>query len=158
MAPLPILAAGLGVTGSMFALEGSLLNAYLLYLASKFHRQRTDEHARQIFRCSLWYLPVLLGGFVFHSHNWATTTVEDTEGVQEGARDDNLIAKARKHLAKVCVHEVMVQDGKAKGGGVLCPPALAANAKEEALEVLDQVKEETAASAVNVTQRGGRSS
>lgn len=50
MAPLPIVASALGVTGSMFALEGSALNAYLLYLASKFQKDRTTDNARAVFR------------------------------------------------------------------------------------------------------------
>lgn len=52
MAPLPIVASALGVTGSMFALEGSALNAYLLYLASKFQKDRTTDNARAVFRCA----------------------------------------------------------------------------------------------------------
>ena len=118
----------------MFALEGSLLNGYLLYLASKFHRQRTDEHARQVFRCSLWYLPVLLSAFVFHSRNW---TAEGKE-IQEW----NIIAKVRKQLAKVCMHEVMIHDGKAKAGG-LCPAVVAENSVDEAVDVITKVKGQT---------------
>lgn len=45
-------------------------------------------------RCSLWYLPVLLGAFVFHSRNW------------DMQAEDNAIAALRRKLASVCVHEV----------------------------------------------------
>lgn len=40
----------MGVTGSMFALEGSALNGYLLYLASKFQKDRSNDSARAVFR------------------------------------------------------------------------------------------------------------
>ena len=152
MAPLPLLAAATGVTGSMFALEGSLLNAYLLSLAHKFKQERSDENARKVFRCSLWYLPVLLAGFVFHSRNWAA----------EGVEEDNVIAKMRRQLAKVCVHEVMIHDAQVKGGA-LCPAVVGEGVAEEAAAVLDQVKEATpdvvvvAGGAVRVTT-GGRGS
>lgn len=164
MAPLPILAAAAGVTGSMFALEGSLLNAYLLRLALKFQRHRTDEHARAVFRCSLWYLPVLLGGFVFHSSNWAESKSKvDATVVNQEEAAENLVARARRQLAKVCMHEVMVhhkqqeaagKDGanatSGSGSGIassppLCPPVIAGHAKGEVAGVLGKVSEEAAA-------------
>lgn len=151
LAPLPLLATGLGVTGSMFAVEGSVLNAYLLYLAGRFSKERTDERARAVFRCSLWYLPVLLGGFVFHSKQWDKEGVKvrgkegegEVEGVMEGGLTmETLVAGARKQLAKVCVHEVMLQEGKNMQGGVLCPPVVAANVVEETKEIVGKVREE----------------
>jgi heme O synthase-like polyprenyltransferase len=48
------MAAACGVTGSMFAVEGTVLNGYLVYLASRFHEERTNENARRVFRCSLY--------------------------------------------------------------------------------------------------------
>ena len=75
---LPIVASVTGVTSYMFALEGTAANMYLLYLASKFRQERTNAGARRIFLCSLWYLPVLLTGFVFHSRAWNKDTISDT--------------------------------------------------------------------------------
>lgn len=147
MAPLPLLSTALGATGSMFALEGSLLNAYLLYLANRFKGQRTDEHARAVFRCSLWYLPALLAGFVFHSRNWgeARAAVAQPVGVEELEDEENVVMRLRKQLAKVCMHEVMVakqkgegDEGKGKGKGHLCPPVVAGHAKGEVAGVLEE--------------------
>lgn len=77
---LPIACSMGGVTSYMFALEGTAANMYLLYLAQKFRSDRTNAGARRIFLCSLWYLPVLLTGFVFHSHMWDKQTIpEDAE-------------------------------------------------------------------------------
>ena len=147
LAPLPLVATAMGVTGSMFALEGSLLNAYLLYLSQKFYRQRTDEHARAVFRCSLWYLPVLLGGFVFHNKNWSTLkqSEEVENGGEMGVEEENelrrFVAAARAKLSKVCIHEFMVHEKKVEAGN-LCVPVVASNAVEEAKEVAGKVKEE----------------
>ena len=160
MAPLPLLATALGATGSMFALEGSLLNAYLLYLANRFKGQRTDENARAVFRCSLWYLPVLLAGFVFHSRNWgeACAGLAHEEGAEEGAlaaeEEGNLILRLRKKLATVCMHEVMVakqKDEDCGSKGHLCPPVVAGHAKGEVKGVL-----EGAATAAVAAAGGGR--
>lgn len=143
LAPLPLLATGMGVTGSMFALEGSFLNAYLVYLAGRFRKERTDERARAVFRCSLWYLPVLLGGFVFHSKQWDVEKVKEGEEEMEGGMTmEALVAGARKQLTKVCVHEVLVQEGKNMHAGVLCPPVVAINVVEETKEVVGKVREE----------------
>lgn len=149
MAPLPLIATAVGATGSMFALEGSLLNAYLLYLANRFKGQRTDEHARAVFRCSLWYLPVLLGGFVFHSRNWgeARAALEAEAEAEEQAEEGSVIMRMRKKLAKVCMHEVMVakqkeggardEDGGSSSKAHLCPPVVAGHAKGEVKGLLD---------------------
>jgi protoheme IX farnesyltransferase len=70
LAGFPILTTAFGYTGSMFAVEGTLANLYLLYLARKFTSDRTNANARKVFLCSLWYLPALLVALVFHSKNW----------------------------------------------------------------------------------------
>ncbi len=136
----------------MFALEGSLLNAYLLYLAARFRGQRTDEHARAVFRCSLWYLPVLLTSFVFHSRNWGEARVgavaasSQVEQEEEEEEEGNVILRLRKKLATVCMHEVMIakqkEAGDLEGGGGsskghLCPPVIAGHTKGEVAGVLE---------------------
>ena len=67
---LPLVAYGLDLTSSMFALEGSFVNMYLLYLAMKFKNNQSNANARRVFLCSLWYLPLLLGSFVLFSKRW----------------------------------------------------------------------------------------
>ncbi|TFJ86115.1 hypothetical protein NSK_002935 [Nannochloropsis salina CCMP1776] len=161
LAPLPVLATGLGVTGSMFALEGSALNLYLMYLARRFKSERSDERARAVFRCSLWYLPVLLGGFVFHSRQWDSERVKEAVGNTGDSNNLSLerwVSGARKQLAKVCVHEMMLQEGKVKQGGgrerreggLLCPPVVAGHVVEETKGVVDKVKGEAEASTMRM--------
>ena len=74
---LPIACSVAGVTSCMFAVEGTAANVYLLYLAQKFRSDRTNAGARRIFLCSLWYLPLLLTGFVFHSHMWDKASITE---------------------------------------------------------------------------------
>ena len=80
LAGLPFAAAALGVTSPMFAVEGAVLNGYLLHLSSRFYRSPNDATARALFRCSLWYLPVLLVLMVFHSMHWAVAEEEEGNG------------------------------------------------------------------------------
>ena len=64
----------------MFAVEGTAANMYLLYLSHKFYQDRTNANARRIFLCSLWYLPVVLTGFVLFSNNWnLKNTIENKD-------------------------------------------------------------------------------
>lgn len=81
LSALPIATSAAGMTSCMFAVEGTMVNLYLLYLARKFQQEQTNANARKIFLCSLWYLPVLLATFVFHSRTWNTIDEEDLDEV-----------------------------------------------------------------------------
>ena len=70
----PLITCMSGLTSWMFAVEATAANAYLLYLARRFKHERTNGNARSIFLCSLWYLPVLLTAYVFHSRMWYNQT------------------------------------------------------------------------------------
>lgn len=83
LAAVPIAASVGGLTSYMFALEGTAANLYLLHLARKFYQDRTNAGARRVFLCSLWYLPLLLAGFVFHSKIWDQQTIAETENADE---------------------------------------------------------------------------
>lgn len=82
LSTLPIVSSVLGVTSPMFAVEGLFLNAYFLRLAYRFWRNPNDASARSLFRCSLWYLPVLLVLMVFHSRHWHPKEVEEQAQAQ----------------------------------------------------------------------------
>lgn len=70
LAAFPFLTTALGYTGYMYTIEGTAANAYLLYLSHRFSQDRTNANARKIFLTSLWYLPLLLAGYVFHTRMW----------------------------------------------------------------------------------------
>jgi heme o synthase len=70
LSAVPFVSTAMGVTSSMFALEGVVLNSYALYVAHQFHRKRTNANARKIFITSLWYLPSWLVLFLLHSKVW----------------------------------------------------------------------------------------
>lgn len=70
MAPIPIVAALTDATSYMFAVEGTVVNAYAIYLAHQFYKNPTNATAHKVFMASLWYLPVLMGCMVLHSQNW----------------------------------------------------------------------------------------
>ena len=82
MAALPLVATAVGATGPMFAVEGTVLGAYFMMLATRFYRTPNDATARALFRASLWYLPVLLFFMVFHSRRWL-----DSEEVRAAVSD-----------------------------------------------------------------------
>ena len=89
LAALPPIVAMAGLTTSMFAVTGSAVNAYLLYLVHNFNNQHSNANARRIFLCSLWYLPALLFAFVVFSKNWEKNAV--TVGATEVANYRNLV-------------------------------------------------------------------
>jgi protoheme IX farnesyltransferase len=136
LAPIPIVASLCDATSYMFAVEGSVINAYALYLAHNFYKKPTNGAAQKVFLCSLWYLPVMLGCMVFHSQNWLSE--EEKEGKKRSmyreaflgevdedniplmesvvATDDNTsmshrvvskIRGLRQQLKQVCVHETL---------------------------------------------------
>jgi heme o synthase len=83
LAGVPVVAAIAGVTNPMFAVEGVLLNAVFLRQAWRFYAAPGDATARAVFRTSLWYLPVLLCLFVFHSSHWVEQ--EQAQEAQDAA-------------------------------------------------------------------------
>jgi len=101
--PLPVLAAQLDVTTWMFACEGLAVNSYAVYRAYQFKQDRTNDNARQVFRTSLWYLPLTLGLFLFHRK------------YPEETGESGVLDSAKSSLSKLCPHEAMVDSGK------LCP-------------------------------------
>ena len=82
LSAVPLVASATGLTSVMFAVSGSAANAYLLHLANRFRQDKSNANARRIFLCSLWYLPLLLGGFVFFSRNWQQQQQQQIEDEQ----------------------------------------------------------------------------
>ena len=123
LSAVPLASSVLGVTSSMFAVEGVALNAYALYVARNFDRDRSNANARKVFLTSLWYLPCLMTLFILHSRRW-----RDDEKVRES---DDFLAYLKANANKVrsigrehCIHEVVV--GKDNTGlESKCPISLA---------------------------------
>ncbi|KUF72068.1 Protoheme IX farnesyltransferase [Phytophthora nicotianae] len=70
MGAIPIVAALTDATSYMFAVEGTVVNAYTIYLAHKFYAKPNNATAQKVFLASLWYLPVIMGCMVLHSQQW----------------------------------------------------------------------------------------
>eukprot|EP00529_Nitzschia_sp_RCC80_P025686 CAMPEP_0113450760 /NCGR_PEP_ID=MMETSP0014_2-20120614/5991_1 /TAXON_ID=2857 /ORGANISM="Nitzschia sp." /LENGTH=520 /DNA_ID=CAMNT_0000342099 /DNA_START=89 /DNA_END=1651 /DNA_ORIENTATION=+ /assembly_acc=CAM_ASM_000159 len=104
LSTVPIVSTLTGVTSSMFALEGVLLNSYALYVAYKFRQERTNANARKVFLTSLWYLPCWLTLFLLHSKVW------DEEKDRDILRDaiSDTVHKIRDQGKKLCIHEQVV--------------------------------------------------
>jgi len=123
LAALPIMTSISGHTSYMFAFEGLCMNAYLLYLCSKFHRDRTNANARRVFLCSLWYLPLLLTCFIFHSSVWDSADIEDTLNIDE-LKGSIIAIKAK--LRGLCIHEAIHSSSD------LCPKVVSDKVVEKA--------------------------
>jgi protoheme IX farnesyltransferase len=78
-APVPFAAWGAGLTTAMFPLESMAVNGYLLYLSSQFYRDPGNQNARKVFKCSLWYLPVMMTAMIVHKKEWTRPGLENTE-------------------------------------------------------------------------------
>jgi protoheme IX farnesyltransferase len=116
LSAVPFVATLTNVTSSMFALEGVVLNAYALYVAHKFQRDRTNANARTIFLTSLWYLPCLLMLFLLHSKVWDEE--KDEQDVIAKVIADS-IHSIRDTGRELCPHEAAV--AKTDQGEDACP-------------------------------------
>ena len=101
LSAIPILSSAAGLTTWMFAVEGTAANIYLLSLARKFQNEKTNANARKVFLCSLWYLPVLLAAYVFHSRMWLEDESESTDKMTE------VVTGTKEVLKGYCVHEII---------------------------------------------------
>lgn len=153
LSTIPIISTVTGVTSTMFGVEGVVLNAYALYVAHDFHRDRTNAKARKVFLTSLWYLPCLLTLFILHSKTWDAVEVDD--GTAK-LNSDNAIRKVideyihmiRNKGRELCVHEaVVVMDSKEKA----CPVVVGKQGK-------DKVVQEVAASTGSIVASSQESS
>ena len=110
LSTLPFISTLTGVTSSMFALEGMALNAYALYVANRFHKDRTNANARKVFLTSLWYLPSYLVLFLLHSKVW------DEDRDKDVLRDalSGMIHDVRERGRQICLHEQAVAKNHAE--------------------------------------------
>jgi len=115
MLPLPAISAYLEATSYMFAVEGTALTGYLVYLSAKFRENRSNDNARHVFRCSLWFLPLFLGAFLFHQKSKKGAFQEAHEAIHA---HQEWVEQTREYLRKMCVHEVVVQKTDSRA---LCP-------------------------------------
>lgn len=74
---LPFISTAMGMTSSMFALEGIVLNGYAMKIAQQFRNEQTNSNARKVFLTSLWYLPCWLMLYLLHSKVWDEDEVDD---------------------------------------------------------------------------------
>ena len=82
LSALPLASTALGVTGSMFAVESVAFNGYLLLASARFWKNPTDANAKSVFRCSLWYLPLVLALMLFHSKSASTLQEQRSKTVE----------------------------------------------------------------------------
>ena len=146
MSTIPIASSVLGATSSMFAVEGIVLNAYALYVAKRFDKERSNSNARKVFLTSLWYLPCLMTLFILHSRRWRNPVEDDDE-----LEDNDVVAILRRRLSEIrntgrelCPHEILaLADGDenkkspdaAKKNEEKCPIVVGKAKVNEATEV-----------------------
>jgi protoheme IX farnesyltransferase len=141
MGAIPIMAALTDTTSYMFAVEGTVVNAYTIFLAHKFYAKPSNATAQKVFLASLWYLPVIMGCMVLHSQQWMDEEELETKKkanvwreaflgelenfqstdpsatIDESSMSAWLVSKVRavRHgLRDVCIHEYLwgVKDGQ----------------------------------------------
>lgn len=141
LSTLPFISTMTGITSSMFAIEGLLLNGYAIYVAKKFERERSNGNARKVFLTSLWYLPCWMVLFLLHSKKWKEGVEEDDEEV-----DQELISYLKHKAADVrdkgkemCIHEIFTfNNGEKKNDD--CPVVLGKTKAKEAAELTQSGK------------------
>lgn len=125
LAPLPILASVGGVTSSMYAVESVFFNSYIVMLAARFYKHRSNKNAQKVFLSSLWYLPLSLALMVYHSKNWGTeeTDSTDSESHKEFTPIDRFVDNVKSRLIEACPHELLMRGDIDIAAEKLCPPA-----------------------------------
>ena len=154
LSTLPLISTVSGITSSMFAVEGILLNGYAIYVAKNFERERSNGNARKVFLTSLWYLPCWMILFLLHSKKWKEE-VEDFD-TDRNSTELDLIPYLKKKAASIrekgkelCLHElytlgdrdtnvdkdIIVDDSKNK-----CPVVLGKAKAKEAVAITQSTK------------------
>lgn len=120
LCPLPVLASLGGITSSMYAIESIAFNSYLVFLATRFYRKRSNKNAQKVFLASLWYLPLSLALMVYHSSNWKHS--EDAPDA-ERTSIDQFVERAKTRLINLCPHELFTRSDINMDTGDMCPPS-----------------------------------
>ena len=113
LSAIPFITSTFGVTSSMFAIEGMALNGYMLYVAHRFDKDRSNANARKVFLTSLWYLPCWMILFLLHSNTWKEANEDDK------LTEDNLLQKWIRYIQEktaevrtsgrqICLHEIVI--------------------------------------------------
>lgn len=129
---LPFLSTAMGMTNSMFALEGIVLNAYAMKIAQQFRNEQTNGNARKVFLTSLWYLPCWLMLYLLHSKVWDSDKVDDP--IVQYLRDT--VHAVRSKGRDLCPHE----HAAAEKGNEACPVTVT---KRETQSVVHQAAQRT---------------
>lgn len=116
LSTIPIISTLTGVTSSMFAIEGFVLNGYALFVAKRFDKDRSNKNARSVFLTSLWYLPCWMMLFLLHSSKWR-------DGSEGKMQEQNIVQVLKQYMTNVrdvgremCPHEILVFDKTSKNG------------------------------------------
>jgi protoheme IX farnesyltransferase len=139
LSAVPIVATLTNVTSSMFALEGMALNSYALYVAHKFHRDRTNANARTIFLTSLWYLPCFLMLFLLHSKTWDEEK-DEKDAITKVIGD--YIHSVRNTGRELCPHETAVAN--TEHGENACPITIGAEKSRQSIDAASAAVSTTA--------------
>jgi len=130
---LPIITSITGLTSSMFAVEGCILNGYLLYISKRFQDDRSNSNARKIFLTSLMYLPALLFFYLYHTRMWNQIT-ED-----EKTPELTSFKEAKEYMKGLCIHEVIV-NSEDVNVSALCPKVATEEVMVNADKTVDEAK------------------
>jgi hypothetical protein len=112
----------------MFPLESIAVNGYLMYLSTQFYRDPGNQNARKVFKCSLWYLPVMMAAMIVHKKEWTRQGEEQTQSETDLAKFlGALIPSVKAAGAAACPHERALTSLEANGAAE-CPVILAREA------------------------------
>ena len=89
-------------------------DALVLRSGYRFHKERSRDNARRVFRDSLWYLPTFLALLVLHSRHWGDAGASDDDRVRAA------VAGAKKLGSDWCPHEISIFNNDEPP--TLCPP------------------------------------
>lgn len=152
LSTVPFIAAATGVTSSMFALEGLVLNSYALHVALKFSQDRTNANARKVFLTSLWYLPSFMVLFLLHSKVWDEEENKQKDAVRAWISDT--VHLIRDYGRQACIHEkVILKSDNRDTSKQACPIVLGSEKGREGVQTLQRRATEAASVATAISDQ-----
>jgi len=105
LSAMPLLASYCNLihgSDTMFLLETSVLNGYVLWKSQEFYNDRTNAKARKMFLTSLWYLPSIFVIYLLHSKLWV---FDEDENKISDDRITGMLRELRTVGTQYCLHE-----------------------------------------------------
>ena len=110
--PMGVAAPMMGITTWMFGAESLLISGYMAYHAAQFYRNPAIRTAKQLFRTSLWHLPLLLALMAVHKIDREEMPDEATDAVAADGEPNKFLGMVDLSCTRYAISEIANGPGK----------------------------------------------